>query len=53
MPSYGEHGQRLFNLKAIAMAKKGVLIDPRELGIQPVIVNDAWVVKKQGSAHLK
>ena len=53
MPSYGEHGQRLFNLKALAMVKKGVLIDPYELGIQPVIVNDAWVVKKQGSAHLK
>ena len=33
--------------------KKGVLVDPYELGIQPAIVNDAWVVKKQGSAHLK
>ena len=28
MPSYGEHGQKLFNLKALAMVKKGVLVDP-------------------------
>ena len=53
MPSYGMHGQQLYNQKALSMVKKGVLIDPYELGIQPVIVNDAWVVKKQGSAHLK
>ena len=53
MPSYGMHGQKLYNQKALSMVKKGVLIDPYELGIQPVIVNDAWVVKKQGSAHLK
>ena len=53
MPSYGVHGQKLYNQKALSMVKKGVLVDPFELGIQPVIVNDAWVVKKQGSAHLK
>ena len=51
MPSYGEHGQKLFNLKALAMVKKGVLVDPYNLGIQPLIINDSWVVKKQGSAH--
>ena len=43
MPSYGMHGQKLYNQKALSMVKKGVLIDPYELGIQPVIVNDAWV----------
>ena len=53
MPSYGEHGQKLFNLKALAMVKKGVLVDPYKLGIQPAIINDSWVVKKQGSAHKK
>ena len=53
MPGYGTHGQKLYNQKALSMVEKGVLIDPYELGIQPVIINDAWVVKKQGSAHLK
>ena len=51
MPSYGEHGQKLFNIKALAMVRKGVLVDPYKLGIQPLIIKDSWVVKKQGSAH--
>ena len=53
LPSYGEHGQRLFNMKALSMVKKGVLVDPYELGIQPTIINNSWVVKKQSAAHKK
>ena len=30
LPSYGIHGQRLFNQKALSMVKKGVLVDPYE-----------------------
>ena len=52
LPSYGDHGQRLFQKKVLTMVQKGVLIDPYELGIQPRLVNDAWVVKKQCAAHL-
>ena len=50
LPSYGEHGQRLYDQKVNTMKRKGVLVDPYELGIQPRIINDAWVVKKQASA---
>ena len=53
MPSYGDHGQKLYNQKALEMVEKGVLIDPYEYGIQPTIVNDAWVVKKQKAAYKK
>ena len=51
MPNYGSIGQHLYNKKIITMFQKGVLIDPFQLGIQPKIVNDSWVVKKQSSAH--
>ena len=51
MPSYGEHGQKLFNMKALSMVQKGVLVDPYKLGIQPTIINNSWVVKKQNATH--
>ena len=34
LPSYGDHGQRLFQKKALAMVQKGVLTDPYKLGIE-------------------
>ena len=52
IPSYGSHGQKLFNQKAMSMLKKGVLTDPYKLGVQPSIILDSWVVKKPAYAHL-
>ena len=52
VPSYGSHGLKLFNQKAMAMVEKGVLIDPYKLGIQPSLILDAWVVKKPAFAKL-
>ena len=52
IPSYGSHGQNLFNQKAISMMKKGVLVDPYKLGVQPALVLDSWVIKKAAFAHL-
>ena len=46
MPKYGEHGQKLYDQKVQAMIQKGVLIDPYELGIQPAVINDSWIIKK-------
>ena len=34
------------------MMKKGVLIDPYKLGIQPALILDSWVIKKAAFAHL-
>ena len=52
VPSYGSHGLKLFNQKAMAMVDKGVLIDPYKLGVQPSLILDAWVVKKPAFAKL-
>ena len=52
LPSYGSHGQKLASQKVLAMIKKGVLVDPHELGIQPALINDSWVVKKTSFAKL-
>ena len=51
MPNYGSAGQKLYLAKMLSMYKKGILVDPFKLGIQPKIINDSWVVKKQSSAH--
>ena len=52
MPSYGSHGQKLFNQKAMSMIEKGVLIDPYKFGIQPALILDSWVMKKPAYAKL-
>ena len=52
MPSYGSHGQKLFNQKAMSMVQKGVLIDPYKFGVQPALILDSWVVKKPAYAKL-
>ena len=52
LPSYGSHGQKLASQKVLAMIKKGVLVDPYTLGIQPALVNDSWVVKKPAFSKL-
>ena len=40
-------------MKAISIVKKGVLVDPYKLGVQPILINNSWVVKKQNAAHKK
>ena len=52
LPAYGSHGQKLASQKVVSMIQKGVLIDPYELGLQPALVNDSWVVKKPAYSHL-
>ena len=52
MSSYGSHGQKLFNQKAMSMIEKGVLIDPYKFGIQPALILDSWVMKKPAYAKL-
>ena len=50
MPNYGQHGEKLYNIKCREMIEKGVLIDPYAHYIQPALVNNSWIVKKQ---HVK
>ena len=50
MPNYGQHGEKLYNIKCREMIEKGVLLDPFEHNIQPALVNNSWIVKKQ---HVK
>ena len=49
-PSYGQHAELLFNQKCADMREQGVLVDPAEHGIQPLLLNNAWIVKKVPSA---
>ena len=49
-PGYGILGEKLYNEKCAEMMKLGVLIDPLQLGIQPKLVNNSWVVKKGHAA---
>ena len=51
MPNYGKIGQKLYKEKILQMFQKGVLIDPFELGTQPRIINDSWIIKKQSATH--
>ena len=50
-PNYGEHGQRLFNQKCLLMKQKGVLLDPLEHGIQPLLMNNSWIIKKASACN--
>ena len=51
LPNYGRVGQKLYNEKILIMFHKGVLIDPFQLGIQPRIINDSWIIHKQSTAR--
>ena len=53
MPSYGSEGERLYNIKCKEMIEKGVLKDPFELGIQPALINNSWLVKKPSATGKK
>ena len=53
MPAYGSKMEQLYNTKCKEMIDKGILIDPFELGIQPALINNSWLVKKPSSAGRK
>ena len=48
-PNYGSQTQLLLNQKAAQMLEKGVLIDPLANDIQPIISNNAFLVKKDST----
>jgi hypothetical protein len=50
-PLYGAHGQILFNQKCAQMKEKGVLIDPADHDIQPIMVQNSWIVKKSQATN--
>ena len=45
-PSFGTHKDLLFNQKCQLLKQLGVLIDPIEHNIQPLMTHNTWVVKK-------
>ena len=51
-PNYGSHQNLLFNQKCSQLQQQGVLIDPIEHNIQPVMTHNSWVVKKPSSASV-
>ena len=51
-PNYGSHQDLLFNKKCMQLKQQGVLVDPAEMDIQPVLTHNSWVVKKPSSANI-
>ena len=49
-PNYGSHQDLLFNQKCQILKQLGVLIDPLEHNIQPIMTHNSWVVKKPSAA---
>ena len=49
-PNYGSHQDLLFNQKCQQLKQQGVLVDPIEHGIQPIMTHNSWVVKKPSAA---
>ena len=45
-PAYGPHGQLLLHQKFLSLKNKGVLIDPLQHNITPILTNTSWLVKK-------
>ena len=45
-PSYGHHAELLYNQKCLQMKQQNVLADPATLDVQPLLLNNAWIVKK-------
>ena len=50
-PNFGSHQYLLFNQKCQQLKLQGVLIDPVEQSIQPILTHNSWVVKKPTSAN--
>ena len=51
-PHYGSHQDLLYNQKCQILKHQGVLIDPVEHGIQPILTHNSWVVKKPSAASI-
>ena len=51
-PNYGSHQDLLFNQKCQQLRQQGVLLDPVEAGIQPIMSHNSWVVKKPSAAAI-
>ena len=49
-PNYGSQQDLLFNQKCQILKQLGVLINPLEHGIQPLMTHNSWVVKKPSAA---
>ena len=47
---FGSHQNLLFNQKCQQLMQQGVLIDPVEHSIQPIMTHNSWVVKKPSAA---
>ena len=50
-PNFGSHQYLLFNQKCQQLKSQGVLVDPIEQNIQPILTHNSWVVKKPNSAN--
>ena len=51
-PNYGSHQDLLFNKKCLLLRQQGVLLDPVEADIQPIMTHNSWVVKKPSAAAI-
>ena len=50
-PSYGHHAELLFNQKCLQMKQQNVLADPAAIDVQPLLLNNAWIVKKAAAGN--
>ena len=50
-PSYGHHAELLFNQKCLQMKQQNVLADPAQIDVQPLLLNNAWIVKKASAGN--
>ena len=48
-PGYNPHAAHLFNQKCLELKEKGVLADPQEIQVQPLVTNNSWLVKKKNA----
>ena len=51
-PAYGPHGQLLLHQKFLKLKNKGVLIDPLEHNINPILSHNSWLVKKPAASNI-
>ena len=42
-PAYNQHAVNLYNQKCLEMKMKGVLVDPQQIDVQPIVTNNAWL----------
>ena len=52
IPNYGSHQDLLFTQKCQQLRQQGVLLDPAEEGIQPIMTHNSWIIKKPSAATI-